>query len=128
MPTNQTIPKSRNTTRSLRFSLRLSNQKVTSVSINTNIVILFLLFHPKLQQTNPEKIKFPTSSYTAKAIVTDYMISCLSKWNQNSGKGLSDWMTDKLLQYILGRCLKEPLQVIDFVKLRKILIQENQKK
>lgn len=101
MPTNQSNKKSTKFHKSelpknIQFPIRLSSQSVTSVSINTQILIFWLLFQPKLQSTN----KIP-KFHVLKSICADFFISQMKNWPHNTGKGLSEFLTQAMLKDLL---------------------------
>lgn len=96
------------TPKNIQFPIRLSSQSVTSISINTQILIFWLLFQPKLQPKLQHKIKSklqPKKSqlnpYTLKSICTDFFISQMKNWPHNTGKGLSEFLTQAMLKDLL---------------------------
>lgn len=83
--------------KNVRFSIRLSSQSVTSVSINTQILLLWLLFQPKISLDSLDSLKL----HHCKAICTDFFISQMKNWHYNTGKGLSEFLTEAMIRNIL---------------------------
>lgn len=91
-----------------KFSIRLSSQSVTSISINTHIILLWLIFQPKTS-SKLKNVPFPSDVKVlqtnllryCKSICTDFFISQMKNWPYNSGKGLSDFLTEAMIQDIL---------------------------
>ena len=90
-------PKTSKMPKNIRFSIRLSSQSVTSISINTQILLLWLLFQPKTSQKDPNSLKL----HHCKAICTDFFISQMKHWLYNTGKGLSEFLTEAMIRDIL---------------------------
>ncbi len=92
---------------SLKFSIRITD-KVTSISLRKNIISLWLV---KSKQTN----KNPTRDAVLTNIQTriqNFIYLCLTNWEQNTGKGLSDYISEKMIQEILTNT--------DFVQYKQI--------
>lgn len=73
----------------LRFSIRISGT-VTSLSLRRNIVSLWLVL-------NLEDIE----GIDLQGKVSNFIYSCLSKWEKDTGKGFSDFVSDLMIEDIL---------------------------
>jgi len=85
----------------LRFSVRISGT-VTSLSLRRNIVALWL----SLSFDKIDKIDLQGK-------VSNFIYANLSDWKNNTGKGFSDFISEKMIEDIL--------EGDDFNKYRKIL-------
>ena len=80
-----------------RYSMRVSG-KVTSITLKANVLALFLLMHG-----NPDK----PHDFILEAI-KEY----LPDWKGDNGKGLSDFIGQKMIESILGKKEKKKYQRI----------------
>ena len=85
----------------LRFSVRISGT-VTSLSLRRNIVALWL----SLSFDKIDKIDLQGK-------VSNFIYANLSDWKNNTGKGFSDFISEKMIE--------DTLEGDDFNKYRKIL-------
>lgn len=93
--------KKKNKESALRFSIRIAGS-VTSLSLRRNLVSLWLTLN-----TQDETV----GDYQGK--VSNFIYSCLSKWDKDTAKGFSDFVSEKMIQDILERR--------DFIKYKRIL-------
>lgn len=77
-------------TSALRFSIRVS-KRVTSISLRKNIVSLWMVLNG---ETNASKD-------TMLIMVSDFIYESLDYWNNDTGKGLSDFVSERMIQEIL---------------------------
>ena len=78
---------------SIRFSIRITSKSVTSVSLKKNICSLWLLLSEVSSNKNREY----------KYIVSNFIYSSLNKWNKDTAKGFSDFITEEMIQEILEK-------------------------
>ena len=86
-------------TQHIKMSIRLSNGIVTSLTIKKNIVALWIIF----AKTNSDidlttELNFDKLS----SLVNTFVYKCMNDWKQNTGKGLSDFITEKMIRNILN--------------------------
>ena len=89
-------------TNTLRFSLRVyssefPNGKVTSMTLRKNIVIIWILFGTK----NFSFDKKQGLHDRIEGIVTDFIYESLNSWKYPDGKGLSDFVSNKMFKDLL---------------------------
>ncbi len=104
--TVKALPKSPTTQRTsqhIRISVRLPRGIVTSLTIKKNIIALWLLYRtPSLE--DPEQILDLLESGgdvkddTVGTMVNNFVYHCLSFWEQDTGKGLSDFVTERMIE------------------------------
>jgi len=78
-----------NLTGSLRISIRISST-VTSLSIKKNLIALWIL----LSEEDPKQTK---------DLITEFVYTCLDKWDKETAKGFSDFVSEKLIQNMLEK-------------------------
>lgn len=76
----------------LRFSIRVA-KRVTSISLRKNIISLWIL----LKETELSEI----TKDSVNNAVSDFIYDSLNDWNNNNGKGLSDFISERMIQEIL---------------------------
>lgn len=89
-------------TNTLRFSLRVYSQeypegKVTSMTLRKSIVIIWILFGTR----NFTFEKKAGLHDRIEGIVTDFIYESLNSWPHADGKGLSDFISDKMFKDLL---------------------------
>ena len=94
---------------SIRISVRITPNTVSSISLKKNIISLWLL------GTENEKSEKNKNKNFVRNVrnVRDFMYQCLDKWKYNTAKGFSDFVTEKMIQDIL--------EELDFIEYKKIL-------
>ena len=81
----------------IRMSLRIDG-KVTSITLKKKIIALWLIYNVGINESNiEEKIS------SLKTSVFDFVYECLKGWHYLSGKGLSDFITNKMISEILEK-------------------------
>lgn len=84
---------------SVRVPIRISGS-VTSISLRKNLVALWIL----LSDMEPKDYKSP---------LTDFIYKCSDSWKENTAKGFSEFISEKLIESILDSN--------DYVDYKKIL-------
>ena len=92
---------------SIRIPLRISNS-VTSLSLKKNLIALWILLRDNVQHNDP--ILQPLKS---KDLLTDFVYNCLDQWEEDTAKGFSDFVSEKLIESIL--------EENDYIEYKKIL-------
>ena len=80
----------------IKMSLRISN-KVTSITIKKNIIVLWLIFSDKIDLEDLEDLDFEKVS----VVINNFVYSCLNGWDKDTGKGLSEFITDMMIKDFL---------------------------
>lgn len=92
----------------LRYSIRISGS-VTSLSLRRNLVSLWLtLTTDQVREFN----SVAKSNLNGK--VLNFIYKCLNEWKEDNGKGLSEFVSEKMIQDILD--------LEDHAKYKSILI------
>lgn len=92
-----------------KISLRVDG-KVTSITLKKNIIALWLIFGTDIDIVNTE---LDVLSYE----VNDFIYSCLDKWENNTAKGLSAYITNRMVKAFLNKKkYKSYLRVIRGIK------------
>lgn len=89
-------------TNTLRFSLRVYSDeypegKVTSMTLRKSIVIIWILFGTKNFTFEKKKGLHDR----IEGIITDFIYESLNSWPHADGKGLSDFVSDKMFKDLL---------------------------
>lgn len=102
-----------NPSQHIKMSVRLPKGIVTSLTIKKNIIALWLLYtcDPEALSTEiidsseannilcPEDIK--KDEETISKSVSSFIYKCLEKWENETGKGLSDFITEMMIEDLL---------------------------
>jgi hypothetical protein len=66
--------------------------------------LFWLIFQPKISQKDPRSLESLKSLklHHCKAICTNFFISQIKDWPYNTGKGLSDFLTEAMIRDILS--------------------------
>ena len=100
--------KSSRLNQSIRIPLRISNS-VTSLSLRKNLIALWILLRDNVHEHN-DPILQPLKS---KDLLTDFVYNCLDQWEEDTAKGFSDFVSEKLIESIL--------EENDYIEYKKIL-------
>jgi len=89
-------------TNTLRFSLRIYSEdypegKVTSMTLRKSIVIIWILFGTRNFTFEKKKGLHDR----IEGIITDFIYESLNSWPHADGKGLSDFISDKMFEDLL---------------------------
>lgn len=90
----------------VRISVRIPKGIVTSLTIKKNIIAIWLLFRTPLS-TDKEMVidlienKEEIGNNTIPDMINSFVHSCLDEWDKNTGKGLSDYITEKMIGELL---------------------------
>ena len=80
-------------TNTIRFSIRLG-KRVTSISLRKNNIALWILLkNEDLTDLSKEDIS---------NTVLNFIYVCLNDWNNDNGKGLSEYVSERMIQGSLG--------------------------
>lgn len=85
----------------IKMSIRLNRGVVTSLTIKKNIITLWLLFseaNTNLDLSDIKDIDFKKIS----KMVNDFVYDCMNHWENDTGKGLSDFITERMIQDIIN--------------------------
>lgn len=95
-------------TQHIKISVRLPKGIVTSFTIKKNIIALWLLYtsdtdyldiYSLLDSLDSEDLnKF---SEKVSKLINNFVYKCLNEWTKESGKGLSDFITEKMIEDFL---------------------------
>ena len=85
------VKQNKNGQGSQRFSIRLLG-KVTSISLRKNIVSLWMILTAEGNNHTKDNIT---------GTVSEFIYDCLGDWDQDTGKGLSDYVSERMIQEIL---------------------------
>ncbi len=92
----------------MKISIRLPRGIVTSITLKNNIIAIWLLYrtpreHDVEQVCELLEKREPVKDDTVRAMVMSFVYDCLEMWEKDTGKGLSDFITEKMI----GDCLEE---------------------
>lgn len=82
-------PKAKQVSDSLRFSFRLSGRS-TSITLRKNIVSLWVVL-----------LGISTKEYDSE--IYKFIEKCINDWGNDTARGLSDFVTEKMIQSILQK-------------------------
>jgi hypothetical protein len=92
----------------LRYSVRIAGS-VTSLSLRRNLVALWLTLN------TDEIVDFNSGvKGSLNGLVLNFIYKCIAKWKKNNGRGLSDFVSDMMIQDIVDSD--------DYAKYKSILI------
>jgi len=76
--------------------------RTTSITLKKSIVILYMLFTviPEGESIN-YSLNRAKRTQQLKGAVLDFVYKCLDQWNGKTAKGLSDFVTDKMILELL---------------------------
>jgi hypothetical protein len=100
---NQEIENTKGQGQVLRFSFRLSGRS-TSITLKKNILSLWLILSDTDYCKDPGTQDAQGTQYTSEQYyisIQKYIDSCIDKWTGDTARGLSDFITDMMLQDIL---------------------------
>lgn len=104
---------------SVRLQRGIVGTGVTSFTIKKNIIALWLLYRQPIStnhiNTNhinttystyslpdtPNKKELETFSKKVPKIINDFVYTCLNEWDKDTGKGLSDFITERMIKDFL---------------------------
>lgn len=79
----------------LRYSIRIAGS-VTSISLRRNLVSLWLTLN------TDEILKFNSNIQDSlNGKIMDFVYKCLNSWNENNGKGFSEFVSERMIEDIL---------------------------
>ncbi|MCP3683845.1 MAG: hypothetical protein GY861_14265 [bacterium] len=110
--TNTTNAPSNSPTNSqhIRISVRLPRGIVTSLTLKKNIIAIWLLYRAPSRKDpqwildiieKGEDIKEDIKPDTIMTIINTFVYSCLESWDKDTGKGLSDFVTELMIDEAL---------------------------
>ncbi len=98
-----TLVKSLPTSQHIKISVRLPRGIVTSLTIKKNIIAIWILYRTPLK-SDPEQVVslieegLPVKEDTIKEMVTRFVYRSLNDWDHDTGKGLSDFVTELMIE------------------------------
>lgn len=109
---NGPIPRTtENPSQHIKMSIRLPRGIVTSLTLKKNILSLWLLYTADEDELDLENIveyreanriedigKFTEMANT---LISAFVYKCLEDWDKETGKGLSDFVTEKMIEDLL---------------------------
>lgn len=106
MGPNQPIPSTPSQSSAhIKISIRLPRGIVTSLTIKKNIIAIWILYRTPLK-TDPEQILDlidvglgnTIRDDTIITVVTTFVYKCMNDWNKDTGKGLSEFITELMIE------------------------------
>lgn len=100
------LPKSLNkppSSQHIKLSVRLPRGIVTSLTLKNNIIALWLLYRTPTK-SDPEQVidlleeGLAIKEDTIKEMVSSFVYKSLDKWEHDTGKGLSDYVTELMIE------------------------------
>lgn len=102
------IPNQSNPSQHIKISVRLKRGIVTSLTIKKNIIALWIIFGNAFDDCEVSGLKgteiIDPKNITAQMIsdkVNDFVYKCLEGWDRDTGRGLSDFVTEKMIEDFL---------------------------
>ena len=99
----QSLVKSLPTSQHIKISVRLPRGIVTSLTLKKNIIALWMLYRTPLE-SDPEQVcdlienGDPVKDDTIKEMATRFVYRSLEHWEHDTGKGLSDFVTELMIE------------------------------
>lgn len=97
------LTKSLPTSLHIKISVRLPRGIVTSLTLKKNIIAIWMLYRTPLE-SDPEQVcdlieeGLPVKADTVKEMATRFVYRCLNDWEHDTGKGLSDFVTERMIE------------------------------
>ncbi len=79
--------------KNIRISMRIA-KKVTSITLNTTVVGLWMLFCTDDDPSDYKKVK---------GRINEFVYSCLPKWERDDAKGLSEYIANRMVRACLDQ-------------------------
>ena len=99
----RSLTKSLPTSQHIKISVRLPRGIVTSLTLKKNIIAIWMLYRTPLE-SDPEQVctlieeGLPVKDDTIREMVTRFVYRCLNDWEHDTGKGLSDFVTELMIE------------------------------
>lgn len=96
-------PSTQTPSQHIKISVRLPRGIVTSLTLKKNIIAIWMLYRTPLE-SDPEKVcdliedAMPVKEDTIKEMATRFVYRCIDKWDHDTGKGLSDFVTELMIE------------------------------
>ena len=75
----------------IKFSVRV-NGRVTSITLKKNTIALWFMFSP-----------FRNNEDDILSYVNDFIVDCSDDWDKDDGKGLSEHVTERMIETLLEK-------------------------